>query len=242
MTETSRSQPDSPAGKAADERMLARVRALLAKAESTTFPEEAEAYTAKAQELMTRYSIDHALLMARSGGREEPATRRIFVDNPYAAQKTLLLQAVAGANRCRCVWAKNLGFATVIGFPNDLDAVELLFTSLLVQGVRAMTLHRTTTAPFRRAFLTAYAHRIGERLYQAAQAAETDASREVDLLPVLSRRESEVQKRFREEFPAVRTQRISVSNREGWAEGRAAADRAVLHGHAAVPAKTPSGR
>jgi hypothetical protein len=226
----------------ADERMLARVRALLAKAESTTFPEEAEAYTAKAQELMARYSIDHALLMARIGGGDEPGIRRIFVDNPYEAQKTLLLQAVAGANRCRCVWAKDFGFATILGFPADLDAVELLFTSLLVQGVRAMALHRTTTASFRRAFLAAYAHRIGERLNQAAQAAQTQACREEDLLPVLSRRENEVQTRFRAEFPAIRTQRITVSNGEGWAEGRAAADRAVLHGRAAVRAKTPSGR
>ena len=37
-----------------DEKVLGRVRALLAKAESTTFPEEAEALTAKAQELMAR--------------------------------------------------------------------------------------------------------------------------------------------------------------------------------------------
>jgi hypothetical protein len=40
------------------------VRALLAKAESTTYPEEADALTAKAQELMARHSIDRAMLDA----------------------------------------------------------------------------------------------------------------------------------------------------------------------------------
>src|SRR5438045_2689314 len=45
-----------------DDRMLAKVRALLAKAESTEFTDEADALTAKAQELMTRYSIDRALV------------------------------------------------------------------------------------------------------------------------------------------------------------------------------------
>jgi hypothetical protein len=223
----------APAGPV-DQRTLDRVRALLAKAESTTFPEEAEAYSAKAQELMMRHSIDYVHLVARGGARDEPALRRIAVDNPYEAPKTLLLQAVAGANRCRCVWMKEFGFATVMGFPTDLDSVDLLFTSLLVQAVRAMTALPTSTASFRRAFLTAYAVRIGQRLDQAAQEVIDDVGR--DLLPVLSSRAAEIDTKLRETFPAVRHQTVSVSNRQGWAEGRAAADRADLHGRAAVRA------
>ena len=122
----------------ADERMLGRIRALLAKAESTEFAEEAEALSARAQELMAKYSIDHALLAAETGREETPGGRRIAVDNPYEAPKATLLQTVAEANRCRVVWSKELGLVTVIGFPADLDAVELLFTSLLVQANTAM--------------------------------------------------------------------------------------------------------
>ena len=122
----------------ADERMLSRIRALLAKAESTEFAEEAEALSARAQELMAKYSIDHALLAAESGRAETPGGRRIAVDNPYEAPKATLLQTVAQANRCRVVWSKEIGLVTVIGFPADLDAVELLFTSLLVQANTAM--------------------------------------------------------------------------------------------------------
>ena len=126
-----------------DQRMLDRVRALLAKAESTEFPEEAEALTSRAQELMTRHSIDGALLAAaaeRSGRRGPGAAggRRLFVDSPYEAAKALLLQVIATANRCRSIWHKNLGLCTVVGFPADLDGVELLFTSLLVQATTAM--------------------------------------------------------------------------------------------------------
>ena len=55
-------------------RMLDRVRALLAKAESTTFPAEAEALTGKAQELIARHSIDEALLAAAAEPRR-PARR-----------------------------------------------------------------------------------------------------------------------------------------------------------------------
>ncbi len=125
--------PAGPAGQA-DERMLSRIRALLAKAEATEYAEEAEALSARAQELMAKYSIDQALLAAESGRKDAPAGRRIAVDNPYEAPKTSLLQAVATANRCRVVWSKEVGLATVVGFEADLDAVELLFTSLLVQA------------------------------------------------------------------------------------------------------------
>ena len=167
----------------ADERMLSRIRALLAKAESTEFAQEAEALSGRAQELMAKYSIDHALLAAETGQAEKPGGRRIAVDNPYEAPKATLLQTVAQANRCRVVWSRELGLVTVIGFPADLDAVELLFTSLLVQADAAMLRTggkrdgsgRSRTRAFRQSFLLAYAIRVGERLAEAADQAEQAA-------------------------------------------------------------------
>ncbi|CAM5338121.1 hypothetical protein SCALM49S_06228 [Streptomyces californicus] len=150
---------------AADEpRMLTRIRALLAKAEATGFPEEAEALTTKAQELMARHTIDEALLAARTHSRETPGACRIGVEPPYEGAKAVLLDAVASANRCRAVWNEDLGFSTVVGFEPDLDAVELLFTSLLVQGTTAMTRSeagqraggRKRTKTFRQAFWMGY--------------------------------------------------------------------------------------
>ncbi|WP_341865379.1 DUF2786 domain-containing protein [Kitasatospora cheerisanensis] len=164
--------------------MLGRIRALLAKAESTGFPEEAEALTAKAQELMARHSIDEALLSAGGPSADEPAALRIGVDNPYEGPKTMLLDAVAAANRCRVVWAKEFGFCTLIGFDADLDAVELLYTSLLVQATSAMQRagsrkHKdgaARTKAFRQSFLVAYAARIRERLAEATERATEDAA------------------------------------------------------------------
>src|SRR5208282_3917943 len=113
----------SPAHCGADERILGKIRALLAKAESTEFPEEAEALSARAQELMAKYSIDQAVLAAREGRKDSPAGRRLPVDNPYESPKASLLQTIAKANRCRTIWHKELGMSTVVGFPADLDAV-----------------------------------------------------------------------------------------------------------------------
>ena len=49
-------------------RVLNRIRTLLAKAEATEFAAEAETFTAKAQDLMTRHAIDEALLRASGDG------------------------------------------------------------------------------------------------------------------------------------------------------------------------------
>ncbi|HET9079740.1 MAG TPA: DUF2786 domain-containing protein [Trebonia sp.] len=248
----------APAGEgsasAPDERMLGRIRALLAKAESTEFAEEAEALSARAQELMAKYSIDHALLAARSGEREEPSGRRIPVDSPYEEPKGTLLNVIALANRCRAVWSKNVGLMTVVGFPADLDAVELLFTSLLVQANTAMLraggkkdeFGRSRTRAFRQSFLVSYAIRIGERLEEATAhataeavdelaAVERDSARAVtsgtDLVPFLAARQQAVDDAVGELFGGnlKRGRAARVTDAEGWTSGRAAADLAKLH-------------
>ena len=244
-----------------DERMLSRIRALLAKAEATEYAEEAEALSARAQELMAKYSIDQALLAAESGRKDAPAGRRIAVDNPYEAPKTSLLQAVATANRCRVVWSKEVGLATVVGFEADLDAVELLFTSLLVQASAAM-LHagsrqdaygRSRTRAFRQSFLVSYAIRIGERLSHAAEHATQEAAAEQEaaagqpagavagaggtaLVPFLAARQRAVDDAVDEMFGDTlrRGRSVRVTDAEGWASGRAAADLASLHNHPPV--------
>ncbi|MEE1756754.1 DUF2786 domain-containing protein [Streptomyces sp. SP18CS02] len=213
-------------------RMLARIRALLAKAEATGYPEEAEALTAKAQELMARHSLDEAALAARTHSADEPAAVRIGVDAPYETAKAILLDAVAGANRCRAVWNEAFGFSTVVGFEPDLEVVELLFTSLLVQGTGAMTKAeaaqraggRRRTKTFRQSFLLAYAHRLGDRLSATSRRVTAE---EPTLLPVLAARDVAVTSRADRMFPETTTTRVrGATDHEGWAHGTAAADRA----------------
>jgi hypothetical protein len=211
--------------------MLVRVRALLAKAESTTFPAEAEALSAKAQHLMARHSIDEALLSAGVPG-DGPTARRIGIDQPYEAAKALLLDSVASANRCQSVWSGDFGFSTVIGYEPDLDAVELLYTSLLVQADRALNGGRSKSKNFRQSFLIAYATRIRARL-TAATEEETAGFAAADdrLLPALSSREAAVTGATERMFPATTTHRLRGGrDPEGWQHGTAAADRARFTG------------
>lgn len=223
---------------AADPRVLEKVRLLLAKAESTAFPAEAETFTAAAQSLISRHSLEAALAADPEGG-DGPAGVRIGVDAPYEGQKAALLAAVARANRCSAVWTRHLGCSTVIGFAADLAAVEVLFTSLLTQAVRGMTAAGADARPgastrrpeFRRAYLESFARRIGQRLDEAATAAA--AAGDLDdggrLLPVLALRSAAVDDAVAGAFPQLVSRRgPRTLDRAGWASGWAAAELASL--------------
>ncbi|MFI1969053.1 DUF2786 domain-containing protein [Streptomyces cinnamoneus] len=222
---------------AVEPRMLGRIRALLAKAESTQFPEEAEALSAKAQELMARHSLDEALLAAASDAPADgPGACRIGVEGPYESAKALLLDAVAAANHCQAVWSGEYGFSTVVGFDADLELVELMYTSLLVQATTAMRRaaddhhargRSRRTRDFRESFLIAYAGRVSDRLSAAAHdvAAEDDRP---EVLPVLAARDVAVGETAGRLFPQTTSHRLRGRDAEGWARGTEAADAAVI--------------
>lgn len=234
--------PCRPRARSGDPRVLEKVRALLAKAESTTFPEEAEALSAKAQELMARHSIDEA--MVGHGAGDAPTGVRVPIDDPYAAAKSVLLHVVASANRCRAVWSKHLGLSTVFGFEPDLEFVEVLYTSLLLQATSAMVVAgsqfdrygRSRTRSFRQSFLLAYANRIGDRLRGAEAAARAGAAEDYGeaLLPVLADRSAAVDSACDDAFPGAVDRSMRITNAAGWAAGRAAADLASLSGRTEV--------
>jgi hypothetical protein len=219
---------------------LQRIRALLAKAESTTFEAEATAFTAKAQELMTRHAIDAAVLQGRSGlGDERPVTIRVPIDAPYADAKSLLLQTVAEHGRCRSVFHATLALSSVVGFPADVAGVEVLFTSLLLQAQRALADAarrapagtRTRGQSYRSAFLLAYAVRIGDRLREANESvlATVEAEQGAGFLPVLRSRQVAVDDLMAERFAGTTSSPVRGGyDAAGWASGRVAADRARL--------------
>lgn len=240
--------PTATASAKLDEKVLAKVRGLLAKAESTTFEEEAHALTAKAQELMARHAIDLAMLDASAPSRSGVIARRVHVEDPYFDAKSVLLTVVADANRCSAVTSPQLGIVTVFGFPTDVDITELLFTSLLTQATSSMVAAGRSvdrrgvsrTKSFRRTFLVSFASRIGERLREAGDAATADAISTLgdSFLPVLATREEQVEARKQEMFPRLKAMRTSISNVDGWHAGREAADRATLHASKPIHTRT----
>lgn len=235
-----------------DERLFSRIRGLLSKAESSDFIEEADAFMAKAQELMTRYCIDRTMLDANveGGDASQVSSRRVWLEEPYLAAKAVLLAKVASANRCRAVVDRDFGFSTLVGESENLDAAELLFTSLLVQATRHLTtLGRDPTAgtrsrksSYRRSFLVAYAGRIGVRLREANETATMAADDALGnrLLPVLARRQEELDAAVRELFGELKELKVSRTDIAGWVAGTAAADLAELNVHKKLPVSSTS--
>ena len=238
-------QPTVRAG-VVDAKALKLIRALLAKAEATTFEAEAESFTAKAQEMMTRYSIDAAVLAssARTDGGASGApgvvSRRVHIDAPYADEKATFLAVIADVNGANAIWSPQVGVSTITGFPVDLQLTDLLFTSLLVQAQRSSsdatsTDRRLRTPSFRRAFLVSFAHRIGERLETTRGQASAEAAQQYGsaLVPILADREAAVSAESTRLFPNTASMKRRSYNALGWHAGRNAADRAQIgHGEA----------
>ena len=195
-----------------------------------------------------------ALLQERDG-KGNIITRIVEVPRPYPKEKYLLLSGVARANNCRAILGiehhefdqrLNNGtfdpskdkLATVVGYESDLDAVELLFTSLLVQGVNEMLGHgvqvngwgENRTKSFRRSFLYQFAWRVGDRLLETSKIAQDDAAAThgAALLPVLANRADAVDSEVKERFPHTSNLRVSVSNADGVMAGDTAGRRADI--------------
>lgn len=236
------------------DRILAKVRALLAKAESTEYPEESAVYTAKAQELIARHAIDLALIEARQG-RGVIATRLIEIPKPYPKEKFILLGGIARANNARAILGIERDtldrlvadrsffdfdgrLASVVGYESDLDAIELLFTSLLVQAVNEMLAHgsqitewgENRTRSFRRSFLYQFGWTVRERLEEVRDQTRTEATdRHGDsVLPVLANREDAVLAEVDRRFPGTSPLRTSVTNADGVIAGDFAGRRADI--------------
>jgi hypothetical protein len=235
----------------ADER-LSTIRALLAKAEGTDFPEEASAFRAKASELMARYAIDEALLWQdrRDGDRDRPEAMTIVLRRPYIPQQAVLVNEVANAFGCKAVRFVDPGTPTerveVVGFGPDLRLVDALVTSLMVQMAHEMVLAQpassraASTASWRRSFMMGFVEGVSRRLLadRAAMARDEPVThgrssavgdRPPSVAVVLREREARVRDEMRRRHPYIRHGRVGGgSSSHGRRSGDAAGTRADL--------------
>lgn len=244
IADTDNPRHDELARNDTDDPVLEKIRALLAQAESTDFAAEAETFTAKAQQLMTRHAIDGALIEARFGdatrsAQATPIFARLDIDDPYADEKFFLLSAVAQANRCRAIFAAHYGSADLVGFAEDVTLTDVLFTSLLVQAQAALLEHargapagsRTRSRSFRSSFLRAYSSGIAVRLEEAHESVVSEMTAEEggDFLPVLASRLDDVNNLIEDHYDNLgQMSQRGGTDYLGHRAGSAAADSAVI--------------
>ncbi len=122
---------------------LAKIAALLRKAEGTDNEHEADAFMQAAQRLATLSSVDLAVARAHTADKEKratPAQRSITIGE--AGKRGLrtyvhLFLAIARANNLTCDVARNSTRVFAYGFDTDIDTAEALYASLVVQMVRS---------------------------------------------------------------------------------------------------------
>ncbi len=219
-------------------KILRRIRSILAKAESSVFPNEVDSFNDKAQHLMTRYSISLAMVDAEVFTSEGPHGQRIHLEAPYVEAKASLVAAIGAANHCRVIFDRDLGFVTVFGFTADLAMTDLLFTSLLIQASTAVIGatrdfdrgKSTKTKTFRQAFFVSYAHQVGARLQASAGGAQRDFMHKhgTETSLVLKNRDIAVDDVATTFFPKTVRKSQRVTNEAGWTAGVNAADNSDL--------------
>lgn len=222
--------------------MLAKVRKLLAQAEDpAATPAEAEAFTARATRLIADYGIDQALLDERRPGRDPVGDVVVDVDPPYAHEKATLASYVASGLRCRGAVRKNWSpdgstFSVhLFGRESDLVCVEILLTSLLLQGTQALLATPVPpwehTAAFRRTWWLGFAGAVSRRLREseaeaARQAEDRFAAAGTSSALVLADHAREADEALHQAYPLLGTaspRRLTGGGHTaGWASGQRA--------------------
>jgi len=236
-----------------EDKMLARIAALLRQAEGTSNTHEAEAFMAAAQRLATATSIDLAVARAHSATRtaaQVPSMRTITIGEPGSRGLRTYVQLFAGiatANEVRCDVASNSTYVYAYGFAEDIDATHALYASLVVQMVRACDAylatgaHRPTpTITARLNFQLAFGARVGQRLSEARDQARREATQETTATPgtaiALRNKEIELRDHYRTESKARGTWRPASASAGYSSAARRAGDRA---GHQARLGASP---
>lgn len=219
------------------------VRKLLAKAERASTPEEAETYAAKAEELMARYSIDQAALAASEPHRSDPiGTRQITLDG-YANPKAVLLQGIAKSLNCHVILFPAGGgvkLATIYGHESDLEAFDMLATSLLLQATTAATAtHKRAPhingRTFRHNFLLGFAGRVYQRMQEAREQAVNESTVPGTALAVVDRSKA-VDQHIHDTLTNVRKTNVRPTHTRSYYAGDDAGKRADLSDRSRVGA------
>lgn len=129
------------------EKVLERVQKLLAKAEGTEYEEERAIFVKKADDLMTKYMVEQWEVdqFSRAISKQRKPELREFrfdTSNEWEVRNALANMFAATARFCRCelgpIWTSS---GKVVGYPADLNYLEMLFISLQVQMASALTPH-----------------------------------------------------------------------------------------------------
>lgn len=221
-------------------KILSKVRSLLDKAESTEFPEEAEALQAKAFELMSLYGIEQAVL-ASKGEREDKIDQLVIdLSGAYAVGRAHLLTRISTALGAQGLYfpagkRRPVAGYVVVAHESTRERIAFLYTMLFAQATRGMqkmtggTPGRVRSA--RASYMLAFATVVGGRLDQVEGRVrhEEEAAKPGTGL-VLVTRDRQVEQTYHQLYPRIRSVKAHAGSTAGYAAGLRDGERADLGG------------
>ena len=188
-------------------KMIERIQALINKAESTDFAEEAKTYMEKAQALLAKYALSDLDLKYAGDPQDTIKTVDVLVSDPNAPAKMRLLNYVAKVNGVKVVDGgkrrradKNVDPTTchhdelrvistdsrsvhymlvyLTGFEKDIDATVMLYTSFLLQIQREVKRENIPSYVNKHTFNSHFTHGFASAIYSRLNKAKRDADTE----------------------------------------------------------------
>ncbi|MFE4451454.1 DUF2786 domain-containing protein [Streptomyces sp. NPDC056796] len=173
-----------------DNPQLAKIRALMAKAEDpAATKEEAEAFFAKATALMSKYGIERAMLAAADPNRDKVGHRSLLIEGVLVEERQLMAGLVAKAvniepilNKVRKPGSNRFTYLVELyGFESDIERVEMLYTSLSLQASNFLRTvgpawwEETPKATYRKRWFRGFTNEVVARLKDAEARAKGEA-------------------------------------------------------------------
>lgn len=220
------------------ERVIDKIRGLMAKAESSEFEEERNAFLDKATELMAKHRVDMAMLQLAGNKADDPVETRLITLTYQHIPKQGFLAGTCTLFNIHAIRSgkKNV---SLIGHKSDLDMYETLFVGLELQLDRELTNvqgdYYTATKSVRSSFAKGWVHRVISRMETHYKKQEEEAivssgaSESVSL--VLASRSERVEERYQEIYgmkPRYSYRRSNIGSHSGYSAGYAAGGRADI--------------
>lgn len=139
---------------------------------------------AKAMEMMAAHGVSEMMLgIHRDASEDKIITRTIPISGAYSYEQMNLAGQIGYALNCRHNyrhWRDVVSSVTIVGYQSDVERVEVLYTSLLLQALNGMKHERpysyataSETRLYRKSWLRGFAARVHNRLVVAEQAARS---------------------------------------------------------------------
>jgi len=213
--------------------VISKIDALFKQAANTSFPEEAATFQAKAQELMTKYQIEMAMLNDRVLD-DELTHAVVHINNPYMLDKSILLNSIAKNNYCKVVRYRD--YCKVFGYKTDIEMVTAMFTALELHMISEMWKNysvpdHVSTISWKKSFFAGYSSKINSRLAKAKRESINDANTHNgndSVALVLKKKDALVEDYFNAEKGNTRATTQTVTSLSGYGAGGAAGSRANI--------------